>query len=58
MSIDPQTLNPTRISLTLEQRALLQEKAAREGSSVSELVRRAVNALLAQAQEKNHEQRA
>jgi hypothetical protein len=46
MTIDPQTLNPVRLSLTLRQRAALQEQASREGRSVSEIVRQAVDAHL------------
>jgi hypothetical protein len=46
MEINVNTLNPVRVTMTLAQRAALQERAAREGTSVSELVRRAVDAML------------
>ena len=46
MEINPNTLNPVRVSLTLAQRAALQECADREGRSVSEIVRCAVDRLL------------
>lgn len=46
MELNPNTLNPVRVSLTLGQRAALQERADRENRSVSELVRVAVDRLL------------
>jgi hypothetical protein len=47
MDISPEMLLPCRVTLSLRQREALRQRAAQEGSSVSAVVRQAVDQFVA-----------